>query len=108
MLDLGSVTAEHLEHARSEFIAHISELAHLGMSLAELADFRALEAFAAVDVVVAGLITKEGVPEAIAKYEEAKRLSDEASERLGRISEESKLQEMSDTVSNYWLAGRTK
>lgn len=108
--DRGAATAEQLEqleYARSGVIAHLSEMAHSSMSLAELADFRAIEAFAAVEAVVAGYVTKEGVPEAIARYEEAKRLSEEARERFEKLSDESNLQNNSDLVRDYWLTGQT-
>ena len=96
---------EQLEYARSGIIAHLSELAHSSMSLAELADFRAMEAFAAVEALVAGYLTKEGIPEAIARYEEVKRLTEEARGRFEELSDESNLRSNTALVREYWLTG---
>ncbi|MDA0987627.1 MAG: hypothetical protein O2783_00510 [Chloroflexi bacterium] len=78
---------EQLEYALSGVIAHLSELAHSSMSLAELAEFRAMEAFAAVEALVAGYLTKE------------------ARGRFEELSDESNLRSNSALVREYWLSG---
>ena len=86
-------------------IAHVSRLAHISESLAVLADYRALEAIAAVELVVAGAVTKQGIPEALAEFDEAKRLCDEALDEFRNITDENSLKETAEWVKNHWLSG---